>query len=92
LLLANVPQKKKKKKTCWGTPLTRSSKRACKAGANAWSAEELAQLKIDYLVYKEAKEAGTRQSNAACAADATMMGERLHQEVSGSHGHGTCGS
>jgi hypothetical protein len=60
--------------------------------ADAWSADELVQLKIDYLVYKEAKEAGTRQSNAACAADAMTTGERLHQEVSGSHGHGTRGS
>ncbi|KAJ7889420.1 hypothetical protein B0H13DRAFT_1888045 [Mycena leptocephala] len=49
--------------------------------ADAWSADELVQLKIDYLAYKEAKEAGTRQSNAACAADATTTGERLHQEL-----------
>jgi hypothetical protein len=54
--------------------------------ADAWSAEELAQLKINYEEYKAAKEAGTRRSNSVCAADAITTGEKLFEEVSGSGG------
>ncbi|KAJ7834508.1 hypothetical protein B0H13DRAFT_1914076 [Mycena leptocephala] len=42
--------------------------------ADAWSAEELAQLKINYEEYKAAKEAGTQWSNSACAADGQALG------------------
>ncbi|KAJ7686605.1 hypothetical protein B0H14DRAFT_2654250 [Mycena olivaceomarginata] len=49
--------------------------------ADAWSAEELAQLKIDYEEYKAAKEAGTQWSNSACSADATSTGEKLFEEL-----------
>jgi hypothetical protein len=60
--------------------------------ADAWSAEEFAQLKINYKEYKAAKEAGTQRSNSACAADATTTGEKLFEEVSGSGGRGSGGS
>jgi hypothetical protein len=59
---------------------------------DTWSPEELEQLKLDYEEHKRAKEAGTRQSNSACAADATCIGEKLFQEVRGSGGSGNRGS
>jgi hypothetical protein len=59
---------------------------------DAWSPEELVQLKIDYEEYKTAKESGTHPSNSVCAADATSTGEKLFQEVSGSGGRGSGGS
>jgi hypothetical protein len=48
---------------------------------DAWMAEQLAQLKIDYLIYKEEEEAGTRAKNTEAARDVTQIGDRIFEEV-----------
>ncbi|KAJ7323560.1 hypothetical protein DFH08DRAFT_817595 [Mycena albidolilacea] len=48
-------------------------------GADAWSADDLVQLK-DYLAYQESKSKGTRPSNSSAAKDAGAVASNISKE------------
>ncbi|KAJ7331089.1 hypothetical protein DFH08DRAFT_815171 [Mycena albidolilacea] len=50
-------------------------------GADAWSADDLVQLKEDYLAYQESKNKGTRPSNNSAAKDAGAVASNISKEM-----------
>ncbi|KAJ7831285.1 hypothetical protein B0H14DRAFT_3464122 [Mycena olivaceomarginata] len=50
-------------------------------GADAWSADDLVQLKKDYLAYQESKSKGTRPSNSSAAKDAGAVASNISKEM-----------
>ncbi|KAJ7344093.1 hypothetical protein DFH08DRAFT_962231 [Mycena albidolilacea] len=50
-------------------------------GADAWSADDLVQLKKDYLAYQESKNKGTRPSNNSAAKDAGAVASNISKEM-----------
>ncbi|KAJ7301728.1 hypothetical protein DFH08DRAFT_978494 [Mycena albidolilacea] len=50
-------------------------------GANAWSADDLVQLKKDYPAYQESKNKGTRPSNNSAAKDAGAVASNISKEM-----------
>ncbi|KAJ7348543.1 hypothetical protein DFH08DRAFT_808275 [Mycena albidolilacea] len=50
-------------------------------GADAWSADDLVQLKKDYLAYQESKNKGTRPSNNSAAKDASAVASNISKEM-----------
>ncbi|KAJ7310657.1 hypothetical protein DFH08DRAFT_974341 [Mycena albidolilacea] len=50
-------------------------------GANAWSADDLMQLKKDYLAYQESKNKGTCPSNSSAAKDAGAVACNISKEM-----------
>jgi hypothetical protein len=61
-------------------------------GANAWSADDLVQLKKDYLAYQESKDKGTRPSNNSATKDAGIVASNITKEVSFGFSCGTSGT
>jgi hypothetical protein len=61
-------------------------------GADAWSADDLVQLKEDYLAYQESKNKGTRPSNNSAAKDAGAVASNISKEVSFGFSCGTSGA
>jgi hypothetical protein len=60
-------------------------------GADTWSADDLVQLKKDYLAYQESKDKGTRPSNNSAAMDAGVVASNITKEVSFGFSCGTSG-
>ncbi|KAJ7307845.1 hypothetical protein DFH08DRAFT_975235 [Mycena albidolilacea] len=50
-------------------------------GDDAWSADDLVQLKKDYLAYQESKDKGTRPSNNSAAKDAGAVASNITKEM-----------
>ncbi|KAJ7842387.1 hypothetical protein B0H14DRAFT_3456923 [Mycena olivaceomarginata] len=50
-------------------------------GTDAWSADDLMQLKKDYLAYQESKDKGTRPSNNSAAKDAGAVASNITKEM-----------
>ncbi|KAJ7314816.1 hypothetical protein DFH08DRAFT_972551 [Mycena albidolilacea] len=50
-------------------------------GDDAWSADDLVQLKKDYLAYQESKDKGTRPSNNSAAKDAGAVVSNITKEM-----------
>jgi hypothetical protein len=61
-------------------------------GTDAWSADDLVQLKKDYLAYQESKSKGTRPSNSSAAKDAGAVASNISKEVSFGFSCGTSGT
>jgi hypothetical protein len=61
-------------------------------GDDAWSADDLVQLKKDYLAYQESKDKGTRPSNNSAAKDAGAVASNITKEVSFEFSCGTSGT
>ncbi|KAJ7813771.1 hypothetical protein B0H14DRAFT_2604578 [Mycena olivaceomarginata] len=49
--------------------------------ADAWSADDLVQLKKDYLAYQESKNKGTRPSNSSAAKDVGAVASNISNEM-----------
>ncbi|KAJ7828558.1 hypothetical protein B0H14DRAFT_3466242 [Mycena olivaceomarginata] len=54
-------------------------------GADTWSADDLVQLKKDYLAYQESKDKGTRPSNNSAAKDAGTVTSNITKEMDLQH-------
>jgi hypothetical protein len=60
--------------------------------ASTWSADNLVQLKKDYLAYQESKDKGTRPSNNSATKDAGAVASNITKEVSFGFSCGTSGT